>query len=114
MPVLVIDKPKGPTSFAVVKTVARQVRAYRAAGGQGIPDPARIGHGGTLDPMATGVLPVCIGEATKLAPFLLEADKAYEATIGLGVQHRAGGDDEAGTCQHLPAPASASQRQPAR
>lgn len=86
MPVLVIDKPKGPTSFAVVKTVARQVRAYRAAGGQGIPDPARIGHGGTLDPMATGVLPVCIGEATKLAPFLLEADKAYEATIGLGVQ----------------------------
>lgn len=86
MPVLVIDKPKGPTSFSVVKTVARHVRTYRAAGGLGMPDPSRVGHGGTLDPMATGVLPVCIGESTKLAPFLLDAHKAYEGTIALGVQ----------------------------
>lgn len=85
MPVLVIDKPLGLTSFAVVKSVARLLRRYRAAGGRGMPDPKRIGHGGTLDPMATGVLPVCVGEATKLAPFLLDADKAYEAVMKLGV-----------------------------
>ena len=86
MPVLVIDKPQGLTSFAVVKAVARHVRTYRSGGGQGMPDPSRVGHGGTLDPLATGVLPVCIGESTKLAPFLLDAHKAYEATIRLGVQ----------------------------
>ena len=86
MPVLVIDKPPGLTSFAVVKAVARHVRTYRKAGGQGMPDPTRVGHGGTLDPMATGVLPVCIGESTKLAPFLLDAHKAYEGTLTLGVQ----------------------------
>ncbi|MDX2022693.1 MAG: tRNA pseudouridine(55) synthase TruB [Deltaproteobacteria bacterium] len=86
MPVLVIDKPQGLTSFAVVKAVARHVRTYRKAGGQGMPDPSRVGHGGTLDPMATGVLPVCIGESTKLAPFLLDAHKAYEGTVTLGVQ----------------------------
>ena len=85
MPVLVIDKPAGLSSFAVVKAVARQVRIYRAAGGQGMPDPKRIGHGGTLDPLATGVLPVCIAEATKLAAFLLDAHKAYEASVKLGV-----------------------------
>jgi tRNA pseudouridine55 synthase len=45
----------------------------------------KCGHGGTLDPFASGVLPVCVGEATKLAGFLLEADKAYEATVLFGV-----------------------------
>jgi len=72
--VLVVDKPVGPTSF----TVVRQIR--RAAGVR------RVGHGGTLDPLASGVLPVCLGEATKLAPFLLEADKEYDVTIRLGVE----------------------------
>ncbi|HEX3901459.1 MAG TPA: tRNA pseudouridine(55) synthase TruB [Polyangia bacterium] len=72
--VLVVDKPVGPTSFAVV----RQVR--HAAGVR------RVGHGGTLDPLASGVLPVCLGEATKLAPFLLGADKEYEVTIRFGVE----------------------------
>lgn len=86
MPVLVIDKPGGMSSFAVVKQVARCVRAHRAAGGQGLPDPRRIGHGGTLDPLATGVLPICIGEATKLAAFLLDAHKAYEARLKLGIE----------------------------
>jgi tRNA pseudouridine55 synthase len=80
--VLVVDKPVGPTSFAVV----RQIR--RAAGVR------RVGHGGTLDPLASGVLPVCLGEATKLAPFLLEADKAYDVTIRLGVETDT--DDAAG------------------
>ena len=72
--VLVIDKPGGMTSFDVVR------RVRRAAGVR------RVGHGGTLDPMATGVLPVCVGEATKLAAFLLDGDKAYEATLCFGVE----------------------------
>src|SRR5215831_14073166 len=46
----------------------------------------RVGHGGTLDPLASGVLPVCLGEATKLARFLLDADKEYEVTMCLGVE----------------------------
>ncbi|HVV51960.1 MAG TPA: tRNA pseudouridine(55) synthase TruB [Polyangia bacterium] len=78
-----VDKPVGPTSF----TVVRQIR--RAAGVR------RVGHGGTLDPLASGVLPVCLGEATKLAPFLLDADKEYEVTVRLGVETDT--DDAAGT-----------------
>ena len=46
----------------------------------------RVGHGGTLDPLASGVLPVCLGEATKLAPFLLGAEKEYDVTIRFGVE----------------------------
>jgi tRNA pseudouridine55 synthase len=72
--VLVIDKPRGPTSHDVV------ARLRRALG------TSEIGHAGTLDPMATGVLVVCVGEATKLATWLTAADKAYEATIALGAE----------------------------
>lgn len=72
--VLVVDKPTGGTSFDVV----RQVR--RASGVR------KVGHGGTLDPLASGVLPICLGEATKLAQFLLEADKEYLVTLCLGVE----------------------------
>jgi tRNA pseudouridine55 synthase len=71
--VLVIDKPQGPTSFEVVRRVRSALGSKRA------------GHTGTLDPMATGVLPVCVGEATKLAGLLTEGDKAYDAVIRLGV-----------------------------
>ncbi len=71
--VLVVDKPRGPTSFDVVAEV-RRVFAER-----------RVGHAGTLDPMATGVLPVCLGEATKLVPFLQDGEKVYEAEARLGV-----------------------------
>jgi tRNA pseudouridine55 synthase len=46
----------------------------------------RVGHGGTLDPAASGVLPICLGEATKLAQFLLDADKEYDFTVCLGVE----------------------------
>ena len=81
--VLVIDKPVGPTSFDVVR------RVRRAAGMR------RIGHGGTLDPAASGVLPICLGEATKLAQFLLDADKEYEFTVCFGVETDT--DDAAGT-----------------
>ena len=71
--VVVIDKPKGLTSFDVV------ARVRRALGER------RVGHAGTLDPMATGILPVCVGEATKLVPFLMGGDKEYEAEALLGV-----------------------------
>jgi len=70
--VLVIDKPSGPTSFDVV----RQVRSLLKI--------KKVGHTGTLDPMATGVLPLCLGEATKVAGFITEGDKAYDATVRLG------------------------------
>jgi len=81
--VLVIDKPVGPTSFDVVRKVRR------AAGVR------RVGHGGTLDPAASGVLPICLGEATKLAQFLLDADKQYDFTVCFGVETDT--DDAAGT-----------------
>src|SRR5688572_31592449 len=70
--VLVVDKPEGPTSHDVV-TLAR-----RALG------VSRIGHTGTLDPMATGVLPLVVGRATRLAQFLTASDKSYDATIAFG------------------------------
>ena len=72
--VLVIDKPAGMSSANAVEQVRR---------GLGI---RRAGHGGTLDPIATGVLPICVGAGTKLAQFLLADDKAYEAEGLLGIQ----------------------------
>lgn len=72
--ILVVNKPAGPTSFGVVKEVRRLL---------GI---KKIGHLGTLDPFAEGVLPLCLNEATKLAPFLLEQDKSYRATVFLGAR----------------------------
>ena len=71
--VLVVDKPEGLTSHDVV-AVAR-----RATGEK------RIGHTGTLDPLATGVLPLACGRATRLVRFLTASDKDYEATIRFGV-----------------------------
>jgi tRNA pseudouridine55 synthase len=70
--VVVIDKPKGMTSHDVVQRVRRKLRERR------------VGHAGTLDPMATGVLVVMVGEATKLGPFLTAEDKSYAATVTLG------------------------------
>ena len=69
---LVIDKPAGPTSHDVVARVRRAI---------GIP---RIGHTGTLDPLATGVLPLVVGRATRLAQFLTSDDKEYLAGVRLG------------------------------
>jgi tRNA pseudouridine55 synthase len=80
--VLVVDKPTGPTSFAVVRQVRRALARL-----WNVPQrDLKVGHGGTLDPLASGVLPICVGEATKLAPFLLDADKAYDATLRFGVE----------------------------
>jgi tRNA pseudouridine55 synthase len=70
--VLVIDKPAGPTSHDMVDRVRRAL------------DVRRVGHTGTLDPFATGVLPLCLGKATRLARFLGTGEKVYEATIRLG------------------------------
>lgn len=71
--VLVVDKPSGPTSHDVV-ACARRVLLER-----------RIGHTGTLDPLATGVLPLACGRATRLVRFLTASDKDYEATIRFGI-----------------------------
>lgn len=70
--VLVVDKPQGPTSFDMVAR-ARRVFSTR-----------RVGHAGTLDPMATGVLVLLIGEATKLSNHLASAEKSYRATVEFG------------------------------
>lgn len=71
---LLLNKPAGVTSFGVVS------RIKKLAGEK------RVGHTGTLDPMATGVLPVFIGRSTVLSSFLLEADKSYTARIRLGIR----------------------------
>jgi tRNA pseudouridine55 synthase len=72
--IIIIDKPAGPTSAEVVRQIKWRVK------------PARVGHLGTLDPFATGVLPILVGEATKLAPFLHDGDKYYEGLIALGTE----------------------------
>ncbi|MFK8003511.1 MAG: tRNA pseudouridine(55) synthase TruB [Polyangiales bacterium] len=71
--VLVIDKPAGCTSHDVVARVRRRLQTRK------------VGHCGTLDPMATGVLVVVVGEATKLVPYLTAEDKRYTARLRLGV-----------------------------
>jgi len=71
--VLVVDKPAGPTSHDVVSRVRRALRTRR------------IGHTGTLDPLATGVLPLVIGRATRLASLLSGTDKEYDAGVRLGL-----------------------------
>jgi len=70
--VLVLDKPPGPTSHDCVAVVRRRFRG------------SKVGHTGTLDPFATGVLPIVIGRATRLAQYLTGADKEYDAVIRLG------------------------------
>jgi tRNA pseudouridine55 synthase len=76
---IIIDKPLGLGSTQVVSAVKRALRQ----GGYG---KFKVGHGGTLDPLATGVLPVAVGETTKLAGRMLDSDKIYDFTIGFGEQ----------------------------
>ena len=73
-----VDKPSGWTSFDVVAKL-RSAFALKQRG-------LKIGHGGTLDPLATGVLPVCIGSATRLSAFVLAGDKTYRMSARLGVE----------------------------
>jgi len=70
--ILVLDKPIGVSSNQALQSVKRLYNA------------AKAGHTGSLDPLATGVLPLCFGEATKFSQYLLDADKAYESTFVLG------------------------------
>lgn len=79
--ILVLDKPGGMSSNQALQVAKRLFGA------------AKAGHTGSLDPLATGVLPLCFGEATKFSRFLLEADKAYRSTFILGVA-TASGDAE--------------------
>lgn len=72
--ILLIDKPEGPTSAHVVRVLKKALQAEK------------IGHLGTLDPFASGVLPICIGSGTKLSAFLMTERKAYEGIIRLGVE----------------------------
>lgn len=78
--ILVVDKPEGATSFDVVKRV--RWRLSRLLGEKKL----KVGHTGTLDPFATGVLPVCVGRATRLARYLLEGDKHYRVVMRFGAQ----------------------------
>jgi len=71
--ILNINKPWGKTSFSIVATVKR------------LSGERRVGHAGTLDPTATGVLPVCLGQATRITEFLIDATKTYQAQIELGI-----------------------------
>lgn len=70
---ILLDKPKGITSFSAVSAIKRKA------------NEKRVGHTGTLDPMATGVLPIFLGRATALSSLLLDADKRYIASVKLGV-----------------------------
>ncbi|PJI88844.1 tRNA pseudouridine(55) synthase TruB [Sphingomonas koreensis] len=79
---IVIDKPLGLGSTQGVSAVKR---ALRDCGyGPKLRDLPKVGHGGTLDPLATGVLPIAVGEATKLAGRMLDSDKVYDFTIRFG------------------------------
>lgn len=79
--ILLLDKPTGMTSNGALQVVKRLYGARKA------------GHTGSLDPLATGLLPICFGEATKLSGFLLEADKSYRAVVKLG-ERTTTGDSE--------------------
>lgn len=72
--ILLVDKPQGITSHDVVDRLRRKLRMKK------------IGHAGTLDPLATGLLIMLIGKATKVSQFLISLDKAYEGTFHLGVE----------------------------
>lgn len=87
--VLLLDKPVGMTSNAALQTARRLLNAEKA------------GHTGTLDPLASGLLPLTFGEATKFSQMLLDADKAYEAGIELGVETTTG-DAEGEVLARLP------------
>ncbi len=75
---IILDKPLGLSSSQAVGAIKRILRTH------GYPK-VKIGHGGTLDPLATGVLPIALGEATKLTGRMLNADKAYDFTVTFGV-----------------------------
>jgi tRNA pseudouridine55 synthase len=76
---IILDKPHSLGSTQAVSAVKRALRQSGAG-------KVKVGHGGTLDPLATGVLPIAVGEATKLAGRMLDSDKIYDFTVYFGVQ----------------------------
>ena len=72
--VLNIFKPKGMSSFDAVRVVKK------------VAGTGKVGHTGTLDPEATGVLPICIGRATKIIDYIMDSEKVYEVTLKLGIR----------------------------
>jgi tRNA pseudouridine55 synthase len=89
--ILLLDKPKGLSSNAALQRVRRTLGLDKA------------GHVGSLDPLATGMLPICLGEATKIAGDVLSGRKCYRFTIGLGAR-TATGDTEGGVVETAPVP----------
>ncbi|MDH5361360.1 MAG: tRNA pseudouridine(55) synthase TruB, partial [Gammaproteobacteria bacterium] len=89
--ILILDKPLGMSSNQALQKVKRLFQAQKA------------GHTGNLDPLATGVLPICLGEATKVSAFLLDADKRYIARIKLG-QRTTTADSEGEVIDTRPVP----------
>jgi tRNA pseudouridine55 synthase len=95
--VLLLDKPEGLSSNAVLQRIKRLTRA------------AKAGHAGSLDPLATGMLPICLGEATKIAGELLGGRKRYRFEIALGVRTDTG-DREGTAVETLSVPALDAER----
>jgi tRNA pseudouridine55 synthase len=92
--IVLVDKPAGWTSFDVCAKIRGQIRAeYIARGEKPTKRQLKVGHAGTLDPFATGLLIILLGDATKRADEFLKLDKGYEATIRLG-QTSSTGDPE--------------------
>jgi tRNA pseudouridine55 synthase len=83
--ILLVDKPEGPTSRQVAETVGSLLRQGRSRSRRG-ERRFRVGHAGTLDPLATGLLVILVGRGTRLAPFLQGLDKRYLATVRLGAE----------------------------
>jgi tRNA pseudouridine55 synthase len=94
--ILLLDKPQGLSSNAAVQKVRRAFGRIKA------------GHTGSLDPLATGMLPVCLGEATKVAGFLLDGDKSYEFTARFGARTDTG-DLEGPVVETAPVPANLAE-----
>ncbi len=88
--ILLVNKPQGLSSNALLQQIKRLYRAQKA------------GHTGSLDPLATGMLPICFGEATKFCQYLLDADKCYEATGLLGIKTNTGDALGESIAQRLP------------
>ena len=82
--VIIVDKEKGKTSFDEIRKIRKIRKEYNIK---------KVGHTGTLDPLATGVLPILVGEATKLSDYLMDHDKEYIAILTLG-EKRSTGDSE--------------------
>jgi tRNA pseudouridine55 synthase len=95
--IVLLDKPLGLSSHSATQRIKRLLRASRA------------GHVGSLDPLATGMLPVCLGEATKIAGQIVEGAKVYEFDIALGAR-TATGDAEGEIVETLPLPALTPER----